>query len=183
MQENTNPYKPPINPIEKDVVIPVKEYFFTTSTFKLALMSICTLGIYELYWFYKNWVLIKERTESNIMPFWRAAFAPLWAYSCFKNIKNSADDNKVQEPLSIGLLAIMYFIFQALWRLPDPFWLVSTLSFILLIPANSVALKINKHLISDFKNNETFSSWNWVGVVLGGLFFVMSLIGTFMPEL
>ena len=145
-------------------------------------MSICTFGLYELYWFYKNWVLIKARTEQDIMPFWRAFFAPLWAYSCFKHIKNSAIGNNVPESLSIGLLAIVYFVLQALPNLPDPYWLVSFLSFTLLIPANSVALNINNHLISDFKNNETFSGWNWGGLVLGGLLFVLSLIGTFLPE-
>jgi hypothetical protein len=29
--------------------------YFPVSRLKLAVMSTCTLGIYELYWFYKNW--------------------------------------------------------------------------------------------------------------------------------
>ena len=156
--------------------------FFTASTFKLAVMSICTLGLYELYWFYKNWDFIEERTGQDISPFWRAFFAPLWAYSCFKHIKISANENNVPGPLSIGLLAIVYLILQALWKLPDPYWPVTFMSFAVLIPVNSVALNINRHLISDFKNNETFSGWNWVVVVLGGLFFVLGLIVTLMPE-
>ena len=49
--------------------------FFAVSPLKLIVMSTATLGIYELYWFYKNWKLIKQRTESNIMPFWRAFLA------------------------------------------------------------------------------------------------------------
>ena len=182
MQETVNPHDPPTSSVETDAVKNDRAYFFTTSTLKLALMSICTFGIYELYWFYKNWVLIRERTGQNIMPFWRASFAPLWAYSCFRHIKSSADENNIQESLSIGFLAFFYFIFQALWRLPDPFWLVSSFSFALLIPANSVALKVNKHLVSDFSNNERFSGWNWVGLVLGGLLFVLSLLGAFLPE-
>lgn len=183
LEENANPYEPPESSVETNVEKNTEAYFFTTSTFKLAVMSICTFGIYELYWFYKNWVLIKERTGQNIMPFWRAFFAPLWAYSCFKHIKSSANENSVPESLSIGLLSIVYFVLQALWKLPDPYWLVSFFSFTLLIPANSVAININKHLISDFNNNEAFSGWNWVGVVLGGLLFLLSLIGTFMPEI
>ena len=182
-KENTNPYEPPKSSVRTDNATMLSPYFFTTSTLKLSLMSICTFGIYELYWFYKNWVLIKKRTRQNIMPFWRAFFAPIWAYSCFKHIKTSAGENNVQESLSIGLLAVVYFILQALWRLPDPFWLISFLSFALIIPANSVALNINNNLISDFKNNEEFSGWNWVGLVLGGTLFVLSLIGTFVPEI
>lgn len=181
-EENVNPYEPPASSVEASAETSTAAYFFSTSTFKLAVMSICTFGIYELYWFYKNWVLIKERTGQKIMPSWRAFFAPLWAYSCFKNIKNAANENSVPETLPIGLLAIVYFVLQALWRLPDPYWLVSFFSFLLLIPANSVALSINEKLMSGFTNNEKFSGWNWVGVVLGGLLFLLSLLGTFMPE-
>jgi hypothetical protein len=39
---------------------------FTASTFKLVLMSLCTFGLYEVYWFYKNWVCIKKRTGENL---------------------------------------------------------------------------------------------------------------------
>jgi len=182
MQENTNPYRAPTSSVETDVTRTTEVFFFTTSTVKLVVMSICTWGLYELYWFYKNWDLIEERTEQTILPFWRAFFAPLWAYSCFKHIKISANENNVPGSLCIGLLAIVYLILQALWKLPDPYWYVSFTSIAVLIPVNSVALNINRHLISDFKNNETFSGWNWVAVVLGGLFFVLGLIVTLMPE-
>lgn len=181
--ENTNPYESPKGSVKTDKVTTLSPYFFTTSTLKLSLMSICTFGIYELYWFYKNWVLIKGRTGENIMPFWRAFFAPIWAYSCFSHIKTSTVESNVQESLSIGLLAVVYFILHASWRLPDPLWLISYLSFALIIPANSVALSINNNLISDFKNNEEFSGWNWVGLVLGGAMFLLILIGTFSPEI
>jgi hypothetical protein len=151
------------------------QYYFTSSTLKLALMSICTGGLYELYWFYKNWVLIKKRTEQNIMPFWRAFFAPFWAYSCFKHIKTSADENNIEESLSIGILAFLYFVLQTLWRLPDPYWLVSFFSFTFLIPVNSAALKVNKRLLADFTNNEKFTGWNWAGLVFCGLLFALVL--------
>ncbi|MFC1552334.1 hypothetical protein ACFL6P_07175 [Candidatus Latescibacterota bacterium] len=160
----------------------VAPYFFTTSTLKLTLMSICTLGIYELYWFYKNWALIKERTGQGIMPFWRAAFAPLWAYSCFEHIKTSAGENNIQESLSIGPLAVVYIILIASVQLPDPLWLISSFSFAPIIITNNVAVKVNNTLITNFKNNKEFSGWNWVVLVLGGLLELMIIIGTFLPE-
>ena len=156
-------------------------YFFTASTVKLITMSICTMGLYELYWFYKNWVLIKDRTGEDMMPFWRAFFAPLWAYSCFKHVKSEAVKFHIEESLSLVMLAIGYFIVQALWRLPDPYWLVSYLTFALLIPVNSVAIQVNKQVVSDFENNEKFSVWNWVILVIGGFLFVLILIGAFLP--
>jgi hypothetical protein len=172
MQENMNTNELKAN----------EAYFFTASTLKLTLMSICTLGIYELYWFYKNWVQIKARSEPNIMPFWRAFFAPIWAYSCFKHFKTTANENDVQESLPIGFLAFAFFMLQVSVRLPDPFWLITFFSFLILIPANNVAIAVNKTLDVEFKNNEKFTGWNWVGLVLGGLVFILSIIGTFLPE-
>jgi hypothetical protein len=167
--------------ISTDGATTTSGYFFTTSTLKLVLMSICTAGVYELYWFYKNWVLIKKRTGQNIMPFWRAFFSPIWAYSCFNHIKTTAANNDIQASLSTGFLAITYFILQGLWRLPDPYWLISFLSFLPVLPANTLALKLNKQLISGFQNNTKFTGWNWVGLVLGGLLILLSIVGAFIP--
>jgi len=160
-------------------------FFFTTSTLKLTVMAICSLGIYQLYWFYKNWILIKERTGQNIMPFWRAIFSVFWAYSCFKHIKSSAKENQLEVPeasFPIGMLAGAYFILQV-GPSSDSYWLLSLFSFVLLIPANSVALRVNKHLDPDFANNERLSGLNWAGLVIGGLLLVLLLLGTFLiPE-
>ena len=109
--------------------------FFSATPLKFVVMSICTLGIYQLYWFYKNWKLIKERTGQEIWPFWRAFFCPIWAYSCFKEINSRTGGG-----LPIGLLAIAYFAISVVWKLPDPYWLISLFSFLPLIPVNSVAL-------------------------------------------
>jgi hypothetical protein len=63
---------------------------FPVSLLKLTVMSICTFGIYEAYWFYKNWNLIKQRRRSNIAPFWRAFFAYFFCYQCFDEIRQEA---------------------------------------------------------------------------------------------
>ena len=119
-KEDTNPYESSKGSVGIGDSHTMAPYFFTTSTLKLTLMSICTLSIYQLYWFYKNWALIKERTGQNIMPFWRASFAPFWAYSCFKHIKISAEDNNIQESLSIGLLAVVYIILPSIMETSQP---------------------------------------------------------------
>ncbi len=62
-KEATNPYESSKSSVDIGASHTMAPYFFTTSTLKLTLMSICTFGIYELYWFYKNWVLIKEGTR------------------------------------------------------------------------------------------------------------------------
>ena len=74
----------------------VGSLFFPVSPLKLIVLSVCTFGFYEFYWFYRNWCLIKEREDSlsmrigfrslNMWPFWRALFSVLFCYSCFGNV-------------------------------------------------------------------------------------------------
>ena len=182
MQETINPYEPPQSAVANDVTSADGLMFFTTSTLKFVVMSICTFGLYELYWFYKNWVQIKAKTGTNIMPFWRAFFAPFWAFSFFKHIKTSANEADVPESLSTGLLAAMYFIAMGLSQSPDPYWLVGLLSFVFIIPVNSVAVDCNRKQQVNFENNESFSVWNWAGVVIGGVLLIFSLLGAFLPQ-
>ena len=54
--------------------------FLAVSPVKFVAMSLCTFSLYEMYWSYKNWRIIKDRDGSKIMPFWRAFFYPLWHY-------------------------------------------------------------------------------------------------------
>src|SRR5690349_17919588 len=73
---------PPIGPASS---LPTGQpAFFPVSPVKLVVMSTFTFGIYELYWFYRNWKLIKQRTGASITPFWRAFFGILFCYQCFK---------------------------------------------------------------------------------------------------
>ena len=166
-----NPAPPPVAPL-----------FFTASPLKLIVMSICTIGIYEIYWFYKNWKLIRERTGQKIRPFWRAVFSPIWAYSCFKEIKARAGECKIQESLPIGLLAIAYFTISVTSMVPEPYWLISLFIFLPLLPANSVAMKVNRHSDAGYVQNGRFSALNWVGIVVGGVLLFFAIIATFAPN-
>jgi hypothetical protein len=156
--------------------------YFTTSPVKLAVMSVCTLGLYEVYWFYKNWTVIKQRDGRNIMPFWRGVFAPLFIFSLFKDFNDRASRNGVTETLQTSALGIAYIGFLLFNRAPDPLWLGSLLTFIPLIIANRLALSINRTVEPTFKNNESFSAWNIVAVVVGGLLVGLATYDTFFPS-
>jgi hypothetical protein len=160
----------------------LEPFFFATSTLKLVLMSVFTLGLYELYWFYKNWYLIRKRTDEKIMPFWRAFFAPLWAHSCFKHINASFTEGDSTKDLGIVSCAILYFLLYALWRLPNPYWLVSFLSFLPLIPMNNAAIQVNLKQSPTFDGNRNFSKQNWIGIIIGGVILLLTFIGMMSPD-
>ena len=147
--------------------------FFTPSDIKLAMMSICTCGLYELYWFYKNWVILKKMGK-ECSPFWRTIFAPLFAYSCFWNIRESMIKNKVDEKLPIIFLALSYFILRIILSQSSwPYSLISLLSFWPVMIANTGALAVNKVHSMEFVSNNKFSMWNWFAIILGGTLIVV----------
>ena len=156
--------------------------YFAVSLPKLAVMSVCTLGFYELYWFYQNWRLIKAANEGlGIMPFWRAFFAFFFCQQCFARIKNHADDLGLRSSVSPGGLAVAWIITTLSWRLPDPYWLVASLSFIPLLPVQALANRINRKETPAHNPNGRFTGWNIATIVLGGLTFALAILATFMP--
>ena len=156
-------------------------HYFSTSFLKLLIMSFCTSGLYELYWCYKNWVHIKEKKKLKIMPFWRAFFTPFWLYSLMTHLQDEINDKKIPIVLNAGMLATLYFITSALVKLPDPYWFICYLSFVFLLPANTSILRLNENSATDVKPNDKIQGWNWLAVILGGLLWIMALIGALIP--
>lgn len=156
--------------------------YFPVSLLKLVVMSTCTMGIYELYWYYKNWCLIKEREKIDIMPSWRAFFAGLFCYSLFKRIQATAESQKLQKSIAPGLLATGWILCTILWKLPDPYWLVTYFAVFFLLPVQAVANDINMITNPRHESNSNFSGWNIAAIVVGGLIFGLGLMGTIFPS-
>ena len=156
--------------------------YFPVSPVKLVVMSTCTLGIYELYWYYKNWCAIKERDEPEIMPFWRAFFAPLFCYSLFRKIQATAESQQIQGSIEPGPLALGWFVFTVLAKLPDPYWLASFLAVAFLLPVQATVNEVNRVASPRHDPNRTYTGWNVVAIAFGGLLLVLILVGTFLPS-
>ena len=156
--------------------------FFAVSPIKLAVLSVCTMGVYELYWFYRNWKLIRSREETSILPFWRAFFAVLFCYPCLRRIREAGLERGVSPALPAGWLASAWIVTTVAVKLPDPYWLVTLLAVVFLVPVQSHVDRLNSLAVPGHDRNARFSAWNWVAVVLGGLLVVLAIIGTFLPE-
>jgi hypothetical protein len=172
---NTVSFGPPPMPAGQPI-------FFPVSPLKLVVMSTVTFGIYELYWFYQNWKLVKHRTRSDIMPFWRAFFGFFFCYSMFRKIQTSASERGLTAAFSPGLLTILWIGITSCWRLPNPYWLMSMLAVLALLPVQFTVSQLNASVTTTYDSNSRFTAWNIAGIVIGGLFLVFAIIGTFMPE-
>lgn len=158
--------------------------FFPVATHKFIILSMCTFTLYELYWSYQNWKRIKAASSENISPFWRAFFAPLWGFSLFKRIDASATSSGLDVWWSHGTLATVYLLLSILWRLPDPWWLISLASLLPMIPVQQTAQRVNERHAGPKTEarNQNYTAANIATIVFGGLFFVLAIVGTFLPE-
>ena len=153
--------------------------FFPVSTAKLIVMSIFSLGCYEFYWYYKNWQMEKARTGEDISPFWRAFFTPIFAYSLFKRIKEFGGSSLIPITLLPLRSCLGYIALTLAIKLPDPYWIIASLTFIPLLPVRDTIEAINLKHVPHADANGSFSGWNKVIIVLGGIILFSILVGLF----
>ena len=104
---------------------------------KLALLSFFSLGLYQVYWFYRNWRRVRERTGRSLMPLARAIFAPVWSHSLFDEVAEQARAADVRVGWSPIVLAVSFFLLSAAWRFPGAGLIVSLFSFLPLLPVQA----------------------------------------------
>jgi hypothetical protein len=131
------------------LVHPSPVVYFRVPMVYLTALCLLTLGIYQIYWFYKNWAAVKKaKGIRGIYPFWRALFAALFCWSLFKRIRNKAAFLFIGS--HVGLL-----ILDELMRitpLPSPTFLLLvflSLQIIALLIAQRAIEFHNKHAIAD----------------------------------
>lgn len=155
--------------------------YFAVSTTKLVVMSLCTLGLYGTYWFYKNWDLIKTREQSNISPVWRSLLEFLFCYSCLSRIRETAEKNHLNLSLPVGPLTAGFVIVGLLGAAPAPCWQLSSLAVFFLVPVQKVVNRINAALAPGHDENRSFSAMNIAIIVLGSTLTLASGLWAFLP--
>ncbi|MEL7449523.1 MAG: hypothetical protein AAFN78_09955, partial [Pseudomonadota bacterium] len=108
--------------------------FYATGPVKFVLMDVATLGLYSIYWSYKNWHFVRERDQPNVIPFLCAIFIPLTFYWLMKSLASSVESRVLSSPSSRVLLAVLLLLLTATSALPDPYWLVSVFTFVPMMP-------------------------------------------------
>ena len=151
---------------------------FAVSVGKFAVMSLCTFGFYELYWAYKHWDAVRRREQESLSPFWRAFFAPLWGFSLLPRLRQLTAVYRVPATWSGSGLALAYFLIHIAYRLPDPLWLISLLSFLPLLVVQRSVNELNRAVAPEAPRNDSYSGLNVVGIVLGGMIVLLAILGT-----
>ncbi|HEY8102419.1 MAG TPA: hypothetical protein VIF82_16895 [Burkholderiaceae bacterium] len=182
---DSNPYAPPTSILIDHAALQSSEtsapVFFPVSVVKLLIMSLCTLGMYEYYWFYKNWKAYRSHSIEDISPFWRAMFPLFFCYSLFDRVRKYNPDSSAANLLA-GPLATAWIISSLLWKLPNAYWLVTFMSILALLPVQASINVVNQIAAPAHEPNSRFTVWNWIAVGLGGPFLLLAVYGTFITS-
>ena len=166
-----------------DLIEEIKPPYFAISLTKLVLLSVSTLGLYQVWWHYVNWCRVRANGEHDIRPAWRAVFCGLWCYPLLSNIRSAARELELDFWLPAGPLTIIWLITAALSRLPGIYGMAFLLAVLWLIPAQIVANRINAKIAPGHDPNQRFRGWEIAIVVVGMLFLALAAVGFSLPPL
>lgn len=173
------PFTPATRIATRDVVAAA---YYSPPTLKLASLSLVTLGLYPLYWFWQNWRAIKRETGGTQWPWARALFAPLWSFLCFSDLRDIAVSRRRELAFAPGLLAAVYFLLNLGGRLPGGMGLVSLLTFVPLLPINSLLRRYHREEGVDMQRMDRFGVWHILLLLFGAGFLLLGLFGLSLPD-
>ncbi|PCJ87194.1 MAG: hypothetical protein COA54_06745 [Thiotrichaceae bacterium] len=85
-----------------------KIQFFPVSEGKLMTLYILSLGLYGIYWFYKNWKLQQPLMDKKIYPVLRAIFSIFFTHALFRRINAQATGLEKKHQFNANALATFF---------------------------------------------------------------------------
>lgn len=182
-----------------DDAVYVAPTFYVVSQKKLAVLYIATLGLYGFYWFYKNWSNYKHsmapgfNPDREIWPVARAIFSVFFIHSLFREIKMFGRDKAALAEWKSDSLAtklvLTLIVSNVLDRLSrksigSPYTDLASL----LILAPLLALHLEAQQMINVScgdpagaSNSRFTKANYAWITLGAIFWILVIIGFFLP--
>lgn len=170
--------------------------FYVVSKMKMILLFIFTAGIYQLYWFYRNWRLHKMASGEKIWPVARAIFAIFFVHSLFRMASASRDRQSPGLPAwNHGPLATIIVILLILSHILDRLASKSVgspvtdlLGMLILLPVVACFASAQERINEACRDprgesNSKLTVANYVWMVLGVLIWGLALYGTFFMPL
>jgi hypothetical protein len=151
--------------------------FYVVPTSKFLILSVLTFGTYIIFWFAKNWIIVKKQENSLIHPIARAIFNIFFFSSLAERILKSAKARGYDRNYYSVLLAIGYFLLSLLFRLDDGWALLGFTSILTFIPLLEAIKFNNEKSTSRINNYGKYRTGEIVAMILGGLWWILVLIG------
>jgi len=158
-----------------------QKYSNVQPTWHLIILSIATLGLYDLYWFYRNWKHFKNHKGLNIRPGWRTVgiFVPIYGlfliWEQFEDSYNYAEEASEKKTKPFKWALGWYIVCNLLFRLPHPYWLLTNLAVFALVDMQKRLNSYWRHEQPDLPIRAKLSARQWIVVICGVLYWALVL--------
>jgi hypothetical protein len=163
-------------PNSSDVEAP----YHSVAVHKLIVMSVTTLSMYQIYWFYKNFQRMERSAGSAGSPFWRALFAPLSAHALFARVRTDAQSRFIPVGWSSAGLAVIYFCLTLICFFDYPWWTLALASVFALVPVQATMDAVNRQVAPSTVRDDHYSAANAL-VIAGGV--ALTLLALYLTRL
>ena len=183
-----NIFEPPKANLERPES-PENSRFYVVSTRKFAILFLATMGIYQLYWYFRNWALYKQSSGERIWPAPRALFAFFFVHALFRTVNDRLAEVSPEKRWDHRKRASLIVLFIVASKVLDrlvmqsvgaPFTDVLSLFLILPMCLAYVEPQRNINLASgdpSGQSNDRLTGANIAWIVLGVVFWALALIG------
>ena len=178
---------------EADVSAPITDQprYYVVSPTKFMLLSVLTLTLYFVYWFYRNWKLIKDADKQDTWPPARGFFYIFFTHSLFSDVQSYLEGHQRNYDWSPMVLATVFVVLTVALNVADrvlpiesmpvfamslPF--VGTFIVSLLLLQAQKAINVAADDVGG-TGNAKLTAVNWVWMLLGGAIWLLALIGIF----
>ncbi|MHB9026851.1 MAG: hypothetical protein ACYC7E_22180 [Armatimonadota bacterium] len=168
-----------------------QEYSNVQPLWQFILLSICTFNLYILVWLYRNWKLLKLERDCHCSPLIYTIFNVLFIRGFFKEVFALAtdEDDSYKPKFSPVVLAVVYLVIaiagNIVTRLSEEVTLLDLFGLLLFFPLLPAVQALNTFWVSaqPGRRVRTHPSVGAIIVfVLGGIFFLFGILGSFMQE-
>ncbi|HET7843153.1 MAG TPA: hypothetical protein VFL14_03320 [Xanthomonadales bacterium] len=186
-----NPYEAPQARIADPAVDAGSEAsFYVVSPSKFLIMAIGTFGIYIVYWFYKNWAQLNRR-HKDYWPVMRAIFSIFFTHSLFGEVDQKLRRQRAPWSWSPGVLATAYVVAAIAGRVFDQISRRSENATVFdVLPLAMLGVQVfaiyRAQLAINVADgdpagaaNDKLTPANYLWLALGGLFWVVILLGLY----
>ncbi len=151
---------------------------YIISTPKFILLCLLTMGLYQIWWFYKAWNFYKQKEKSDIMPAARAIFSIIFLIPLMDRNIEFASHKGYQKSYTSVALFLGFLVLNALSRLPDPYWLLSLLGIACIVPTfNAFNYALQNSEDVNVIVQESFNGRQITLIVLGSILWALALLG------
>lgn len=154
--------------------------YFPVSRQKLIVMSVTTLSMYQIYWFYENYQRTNARAGGGGSPFWRAIAAPVTAHGLFAGVRSDAQSRFIPVSWSSAGLAVIYFGVTLLCFFDYPWWTLALGSVFALLPVHATMEAVNRKVTPKGPRNDRYSMSNVVWIAIG---IALTILGLYLTRL